>query len=87
MIYKEGVKMPVLVYANRKGGVGKTTNSVMTAYELAKKGYKILVCDLDPQSSATHLLSIRTYARQNNPSQNDYIRQLVKRSKKGKIKQ
>lgn len=73
--------MPVLVYANRKGGVGKTTNSVMTAYELAKKGYKILVCDLDPQSSATHLLS-RTYARQNNPSQNDYIRQLVKEAKK-----
>ena len=27
--------MPVLVYANFKGGVGKTTNSVMTAYQLA----------------------------------------------------
>ena len=46
--------MPVLVYANFKGGVGKTTNSVMTAYQLAKKGYKTLVCDLDPQSNATH---------------------------------
>lgn len=56
--------MPVLVYANFKGGVGKTTNSVMTAYELAKKGYKTLVCDLDPQANATQLLS-RTYNRQN----------------------
>ena len=39
-----GIRMPVLVYANFKGGVGKTTNSVMTAYQLAKKGYKVLVC-------------------------------------------
>lgn len=57
--------MPVLVYANFKGGVGKTTNSVMTAYQLAKKGYKTLVCDLDPQANATQLLS-RTYKRQTN---------------------
>ena len=56
--------MPVLVYANFKGGVGKTTNSAMTAYELAKKGYKTLVCDLDPQANATQLLC-RTYNRQN----------------------
>lgn len=55
--------MPVLVYANFKGGVGKTTNSVMTAYQFAKKGYKTLVCDLDPQANATQLLS-RTYKRQ-----------------------
>ncbi|MCC4466861.1 ParA family protein [Limosilactobacillus reuteri] len=59
--------MPVLVYANFKGGVGKTTNSVMTAYQLAKQGYKTLVCDLDPQANATQLL-MRTYVRQNNPS-------------------
>ena len=55
--------MRVLVYANFKGGVGKTTNSVMTAYQLAKNGYKTLVCDLDPQANATQLLS-RTYKRQ-----------------------
>lgn len=53
-----------IVYSNFKGGVGKTTNSVMTAYELAKKGYKVLVCDLDPQANSTQLLS-RTYALQN----------------------
>ncbi|MDT2850190.1 AAA family ATPase [Vagococcus carniphilus] len=53
-----------IVFANFKGGVGKTTNSVMTSYELAKKGYKVLVCDLDPQANSTQLLS-RTYALQN----------------------
>lgn len=56
--------MPTILYGNMKGGVGKTTNSVMTAYQLARKGYKTLVCDLDPQANATQLLR-RTYNLQN----------------------
>ncbi|WP_353486165.1 ParA family protein [Apilactobacillus xinyiensis] len=52
-----------ILFGNFKGGVGKTTNSVMTAYELAKKGYKTLVCDLDPQANSTQLLR-KTYALQ-----------------------
>ena len=36
----------------------------MTAYQLAKLGYKTLVCDLDPQANATQLLR-RTYGLQN----------------------
>lgn len=56
--------MPTILYGNMKGGVGKTTNSVMTAYQLARQGYKTLVCDLDPQANATQLLS-RTYGLQN----------------------
>lgn len=60
----KGVKtMPAILYGNMKGGVGKTTNSVMTAYQLAKLGYKTLVCDLDPQANATQLLR-RTYGLQ-----------------------
>lgn len=55
--------MPTILYGNMKGGVGKTTNSVMTAYQLARKGYKTLVCDLDPQANATQLLR-RTYVLQ-----------------------
>lgn len=53
-----------MLFGNFKGGVGKTTNSVMVAYELAKKGYKTLVCDLDPQANSTQLLR-RTYGLQN----------------------
>ena len=52
-----------LLFGNIKGGVGKTTNSVMVAYQLAKMGYKTLVCDLDPQANATQLLR-RTYGLQ-----------------------
>ena len=55
--------MPAILYGNMKGGVGKTTNSVMTAYQLAKLCYKTLVCDLDPQANATQLLR-RTYGLQ-----------------------
>lgn len=56
--------MPTILYGNMKGGVGKTTNSVMTAYQLARQGYKTLVCDLDPQANATQLLR-RTFNLQN----------------------
>lgn len=44
---------------NYKGGVGKTKNNIMNAYELAKKGFRVLVVDLDPQANATTVL-IRT---------------------------
>ena len=64
MKFNQGGKtMPAILYGNMKGGVGKTTNSVMTAYQLAKLGYKTLVCDLDPQANATQLLR-RTYGLQ-----------------------
>ncbi|WP_141009445.1 ParA family protein, partial [Listeria monocytogenes] len=41
---------------NYKGGAGKTTNVVLLAYKLAKKGLKVCVLDLDPQSNATKSL-------------------------------
>lgn len=46
----------IITFGNAKGGVGKTTNSCMSAYILAKRGYKVLVLDMDPQSNATSLL-------------------------------
>ena len=45
-----------VTFGNYKGGVGKTKNNVMIAYELAKKGYRTLVVDLDPQANATTVL-------------------------------
>lgn len=45
----------VVTFGNFKGGTGKTTNSTMMAYELAEKGYKMLLVDLDPQANATDL--------------------------------
>lgn len=50
----------VITFGNFKGGTGKTTNCVMTAYALAQLGYKVLVIDKDPQANGTTFL-YRTY--------------------------
>ncbi|GDZ83420.1 copy number control protein [Leuconostoc citreum] len=47
-----------LTVGNFKGGVGKTTNSILIAYTLAQKGIKTLVIDLDPQANATKTLTL-----------------------------
>lgn len=51
----------VVTFGNFKGGTGKTTNSTMIAYCLAKMGYKVLLSDQDPQANATSLY-LRTKA-------------------------
>lgn len=45
--------MEVVAVINYKGGVGKTTVTANLAAELAWRGHKILVLDLDPQASLT----------------------------------
>lgn len=47
-----------IVVGNQKGGVGKTTNTYLIAYTLAKMGIHTLVADLDPQANATKTLML-----------------------------
>ncbi|NTF07944.1 ParA family protein [Agrobacterium rubi] len=41
--------MPVITFANTKGGAGKTTAVLLLATELARTGHRVTVLDADPQ--------------------------------------
>ena len=57
-LFKNRKKAITTIIGNQKGGVGKTTNTYLIAYTLAKLGIKTLVCDLDPQSNSTKALML-----------------------------
>jgi cellulose biosynthesis protein BcsQ len=46
------------IYSN-KGGVGKTAAAVNLSYLAARTGLKTLLCDLDPQGSATYYFRVK----------------------------
>ncbi len=48
----------VISFSNQKGGVGKTTSCVNIAAQIAAKGKRVLMIDMDPQGNATSGLGI-----------------------------
>ena len=53
----------IITIVNRKGGCGKTTTTKNLGYSLAKKGYRVLLVDYDPQCNTTKGLSKRNYKK------------------------
>lgn len=61
----------IITLLSRKGGVGKTTTSVSLAAAFARRGYRVLLVDLDSQASAS--LSAGLNRRQLVPSAADIL--------------
>lgn len=51
----------VISFANQKGGVAKTTSTFNVAASLAKRGFRVLMVDLDPQASLTIYAGLEPY--------------------------
>jgi chromosome partitioning protein len=49
----------IIAISNQKGGVGKTTSTISIGSGLANLGYKVLLCDLDPQANLTSGLGMK----------------------------
>jgi chromosome partitioning protein len=48
----------IIVFANDKGGVGKTTSTVTLGYGLANRGRRVLIVDMDPQGQCATTLGM-----------------------------
>ncbi|MBZ2202271.1 MULTISPECIES: ParA family protein [Lactobacillaceae] len=53
----------VVTSGNQKGGAGKTTNTELIGYQLAKYGIKTLLIDMDPQNNLSQHLILTRSAR------------------------
>jgi chromosome partitioning protein len=50
----------IIAISNRKGGTGKSTSTLNIGAALARKGYRVLLVDLDPQANLTQAMGLET---------------------------
>jgi chromosome partitioning protein len=57
------------MFANQKGGVGKTTTTALCAMAYAAASFRVGIRDVDTQASSTHLLTLPAFAESENVTQ------------------
>jgi len=62
----------ILVFTNSKGGVGKTTLSVLFADICASLGYKVLLVDNNGQGNSTTISDLMPFVGNGKPAKNQY---------------
>ena len=58
MYNTDSMKPKICVFANQKGGVGKTTSAVSLGAYIAEAGKRVLLIDFDPQGNLTSSIGI-----------------------------
>jgi chromosome partitioning protein len=66
------VRTRKVMFTNNKGGVGKTTLCFHIGVEIAKKGYSVLLVDLDPQCNLSNIALGDDYYEKEEPKNTIY---------------
>lgn len=69
--------MKIISFTNFKGGVAKTTSTVSIGGELAQRGYKILIIDLDPQGNASSALGRKGLTKEEDMTSEFLVNEIV----------
>lgn len=69
--------MKIIACYSNKGGVGKTATSVNLAYISATKGYRTLLCDLDPQGASSFYFRVKPSKKLTNTAFFDDVDKVV----------
>lgn len=59
----------IISFFNQAGGTGKTTLAMNLGYSLAQKRHRVLLVDVDPQSSLTVFMGLQPYELENTIAQ------------------